>query len=125
MPVTALHPLFHPVIAEAEGASYKISSIHVNCWYGDFNKTSGVREFLKHERNQALRELADRIVFIGDSPNDEPLFEALKYSIAVANISPFLEKLTSRPLYITRQQAAAGFCEAVDTILSKRKRIDS
>jgi HAD superfamily hydrolase (TIGR01484 family) len=33
-------------IAEEEGTVCKVSSIHVNCWYGSFDKVSGVQQFL-------------------------------------------------------------------------------
>jgi HAD superfamily hydrolase (TIGR01484 family) len=110
-------------IIEEEGATYKISSIHVNCWYGDFDKVRGVRRFLADaERNPTGGEMQDRITFIGDSPNDEPLFEALDHSIAVANIRAFLDRLHHLPAYVTDGESAAGFSEAVRTILEKRNQ---
>ncbi len=108
-------------IIESEGAAYKISSIHVNCWYGAFDKVSGVKEFLVRTHNQSLSKLQDSIVFIGDSPNDEPMFKELNNTVAVANIAPYLPKLKYFPLYITDNKAARGFSEAVRTILDKRK----
>jgi HAD superfamily hydrolase (TIGR01484 family) len=108
-------------IIEEEGATYKISSIHINCWYGSFDKVSGVSRFLA-EREQVLDsdEVQDSIAFIGDSPNDEPLFAAVRHSIAVANIRTFLDRLDHVPAYISREDSAAGFSEAVRTILQKR-----
>lgn len=110
-------------IIEAEGATYKVASIHINCWYGDYDKVSGVKRFLAE---QGL-ELTDPSVqasslFIGDAPNDEPLFAALEATIAVANIGPYLAGLRHPPAYITQAEAAAGFAEAVDVILAKRGR---
>jgi HAD superfamily hydrolase (TIGR01484 family) len=108
-------------IAADEGASWKISSIHVNCWYGRFDKVSGVRRFLA-DRGWELdsREVQGSSTFIGDSPNDEPLFAALEHSIAVANLRTFLGRLQHLPAYITHAEAAAGFSEAVRTILGRR-----
>ena len=109
-------------IMEEEGATYKISSIHINCWYGSFNKVTGVRRFLA-DRGQDLssNEVQDSIVFAGDSPNDEPMFAALRHSIAVANIRSFLKRLHHFPTYITEKESAEGFSEAVRTILQKRR----
>jgi hydroxymethylpyrimidine pyrophosphatase-like HAD family hydrolase len=108
-------------IIEEEGAAYKISSIHINCWFGNFDKVSGVTRFLA-DRDQDLSSAAvqDSIVFSGDSPNDEPMFEALEHTIAVANIGAFLDSLRHLPTYITKKESAAGFVEAVQTILKKR-----
>jgi len=108
-------------IIEEEGATYKISSIHINCWFGSFDKVSGVRRFLSGRGQELERaEVQDSIAFIGDSPNDEPLFAALPHTVAVANIRTFLDRLDHLPAYITEGKSAAGFCEAVQTILKKR-----
>ena len=108
-------------IIEEEGATYKISSIHINCWFGSFDKVSGVRAFLDGRgRKLEDREVQDSISFIGDSPNDEPLFAAVRTSIAVANIRTFVDRLNRMPAYITERESAAGFSEAVQVILAKR-----
>jgi HAD superfamily hydrolase (TIGR01484 family) len=108
-------------IIEEEGATYKISSIHINCWYGSFDKVSGVSRFLA-ERGQKLEsaEVQGSTTFIGDSPNDEPMFAAVRHSIAVANIRNFLGRLRNLPAYITGENSAAGFGEAVQVILKLR-----
>jgi HAD superfamily hydrolase (TIGR01484 family) len=108
-------------IIEEEGATYKISSIHINCWYGSFDKVSGVSRFLV-DRGRRIDEQAvqNSSAFIGDSPNDEPMFQALRHSIAVANIRSFMDRLSHLPAYITEKDSAAGFAEAVLTILEKR-----
>jgi HAD superfamily hydrolase (TIGR01484 family) len=108
-------------IIESEGATYKISSIHINCWYGDFDKVRGVRRFLS-DRGQDLDgpEVQDSALFIGDSPNDEPLFRSLAASIGVANIRPFLDRLRYPPAFLTERPAASGFAEAVELLLARR-----
>jgi len=109
-------------ILDKEKACYKISSIHINCWYGSFDKLKGVKTFLKDLYNKELSELQNRIVFIGDSPNDEPMFKEIKNSIAVSNINVFLNDLEYPPLYITNQESSLGFAEAVNEILKKRAK---
>jgi hypothetical protein len=109
-------------IIEEEGATYKISSIHINCWYGNFDKVSGVERFLADRGgNIDSEEAQESIAFIGDSPNDEPMFATLRHSIAVANIRSFLDRLSHLPAYITKKESAEGFSEAVRTILLKRE----
>jgi len=108
-------------IAAAEGAVAKVSSIHVNCWYGDFDKVSGIEAFLRSRGRSLDRgNLQERVLFTGDSPNDEPMFRRLRHSVAVANIREFLQQLEHPPRYLTAKPAAEGFCEAVDLILKKR-----
>jgi hypothetical protein len=110
-------------IAESEGATYKVSSIHINCWFGAFDKVSGLRRLLADEgQDPDDPRVRETLVFTGDSPNDEPLFQALDTTIGVANIRPFLPDLRHPPAYITEGEAAAGFAEAVEVILAKRGR---
>jgi HAD superfamily hydrolase (TIGR01484 family) len=107
-------------IAREEGAVCKVSSIHVNCWYGHFDKISCVKLFLREETKREFEKMKDRILFIGDSPNDEPMFKEFSVSIGVANLSGFLEELEYLPQYITSRKSSMGFREAIDRILGKR-----
>ncbi len=104
----------------AEGVRYKVSSIHVNYWVGDFDKLSCLEGFLAEESGLPLADLQDRILFIGDSPNDEPLFRGVSHSVAVGNLREFVPRLTHLPRYITQGDSSVGFCEAVEVILGKR-----
>ena len=103
-----------------EGVRFKVSSIHVNFWLGDFDKLSGVLLFLAEQARSSLEEMKERTLFIGDSPNDEPLFAGFAHSIAVGNLRRFLPRITHLPEFIAEGEAATGFCEAAATILEKR-----
>lgn len=107
-------------ILEEEGVQFKVSSIHVNFWRGSFDKMTGVRRFLLEEEGIAFDSVSETAVFIGDSPNDEPLFEAFPHSIAVGNLRRFLDRLASLPEFITASDSAEGFREAAAEILRKR-----
>ena len=107
-------------ILDEEKAVYKISSIHINCWFGDYDKLTCFRMFLRDFTGMDLEELQDRILFSGDSQNDEPMFKELEYTIAVANIRKFLPIMKYYPTYVTDNNDAAGFYEAVQHIIKKR-----
>ncbi len=109
-------------IAKRNGAICKVSSIHVNCWFGDFDKVSCLKTFLLKETGAALAEMQGRILFVGDSPNDEPSFRELETSVGVANIAKFLPRLEHPPRYVTEKEGAEGFAEMAKTILDKRLR---
>lgn len=96
------------------GAQAKISSIHVNAWFGDYSKRDMAYECLKSFFGE---EGFARAIFFGDSPNDEPMFAACPMSCAVANIKPFLNDLDSPPAFITESPCSAGFVEAANIIL--------
>jgi HAD superfamily hydrolase (TIGR01484 family) len=101
------------------GAAAKVSSIHVNAWIGTWDKLSGLRhlfEALWCPLEQAL----DRAAFLGDSPNDAPLFAAVPLSVGVANIAPFLPGIAAPPAYVTAGAGGAGFVEFAEAVLKAR-----
>ncbi len=104
-------------ILDEEKAVYKISSIHINCWFGDYDKLTCFRMFLKDFTGKDLEEVQDKILFSGDSQNDEPMFKALKHTIAVANIRKFLPIMKDYPTYITDNNDAAGFMKLLSILL--------
>ncbi|MGD1895785.1 MAG: HAD family hydrolase [Phormidesmis sp.] len=59
-------------------------------------------------------------VTIGDSPNDESLFNAAQFphSVGVANVSHYLPTLSYSPAYITQEPEVKGFLEVVDCLLA-------
>jgi HAD superfamily hydrolase (TIGR01484 family) len=105
-------------IMHAAGASAKVSSIHVNGWFGDWDKVAMTRRLFREAYGIDLDRQRDNIVFIGDSPNDEPMFAYFPHSVAVANIRPFLPRLTSLPGYVTEKAAGRGFIEFAEMLLS-------
>ncbi|MGO2236207.1 MAG: HAD family hydrolase [Marinomonas sp.] len=95
-----------------KGVNAKLSSIHINTWIGDYNKATGALAWLA-SHNISLEETA----FIGDSTNDEAMFQAIPLSVGVANIAKFLPTLTYKPNYITTQEGGLGFTELVDALI--------
>lgn len=101
------------------GAQAKISSIHVNGWFGEYDKLSTCQDFLQREFNLDMKAIANEILFVGDSPNDEPMFQAFPISVAVANIKKFQDKLKHLPKFVTTQEGGHGFKELADKILGR------
>lgn len=109
-------------ICESMGAVAKVSSIHVNTWFGDYNKVSMTRLFFETVLGVTEEEMKRSVVFFGDSPNDEPMFAYFPQSVAVANIQPFVDKLQHLPAYRTQLCSGEGFADAVEYLLSLRGR---
>jgi HAD superfamily hydrolase (TIGR01484 family) len=97
------------------GAICKISSIHVNGWYGDFDKLRGFQRFHK-DRWGGPVDFSDW-AFFGDSANDEPMFKAFQWSFGVANVKRFLPRLEHKPAFITPSEGGMGFVEGLDRLL--------
>ena len=107
-------------IMRAEGLNATVSSIHINGWIGDHDKWSGARWIVREHCGVALEDERARWVYVGDSANDQIMFQALPWSVGVANIAGYLPLLVHPPRYITRAARGAGFAELADHLLAQR-----
>ena len=108
-------------IFKNHGATCKVSSVHVNGWFGDYDKLAMTRRFFRDQWQVELEAVREEAVFCGDSPNDEPLFARLETSVGVANIAPFLSSLRHPPRYVTALEGGKGFAELAGIVLSRRR----
>ena len=101
------------------GAVAKVSSIHVNGWFGNYDKLSTCKTFLVREFNETILKDSDlkHACFVGDSPNDEPMFKSFPLSFAVSNIERFKDDLTYKPQYVARRPGGLGFSDIVKKLL--------
>jgi HAD superfamily hydrolase (TIGR01484 family) len=104
-------------IFERAGAQAKVSSIHVNGWFGDYNKLSMAKMLLADVFGMEWEEAKKAVVYAGDSPNDEPMFAAFPLSVGVANIQAFAHRLTHKPAYLANSYSGDGFVELADLLL--------
>ena len=102
--------LFHEA-----GAQAKVSSIHVNGWFGDYDKLSMTKRCLAEAFAVDLEVGNETCVFVGDSPNDQPMFAAFRHGVGVRNVQDY--RLDTPPAWITEQRAAAGFVELAEALL--------
>jgi len=107
-------------IAEDAGATVRVSSIHVNIWFGDFNKLAMTRLLIADCFALDAERDADAFVFVGDSPNDVSMFAFFPNSVGVANVLKFREQLEVPPTYVTRRPGGDGFAELGEALLATR-----
>jgi HAD superfamily hydrolase (TIGR01484 family) len=108
-------------ILRSQGMNASVSSIHINGWFGGHNKREGARWIVQQLLQRNLDAELSRWAFVGDSTNDQLMFEAFANSIGVANIRRFEAELTHLPRYITPSTRGAGFAEAAQAILEARR----
>lgn len=108
-------------IFEEEGAVAKISSIHVNGWFGDYDKLLMSRRFTSEVLGFDMDAQKHTIVFCGDSPNDAPMFGFFPNACGVANVLDFQHKLEATPRWIASQKGGAGFVEIASFLLNARR----
>jgi HAD superfamily hydrolase (TIGR01484 family) len=103
-------------LLELEGMTATISSIHINAWFGNHNKWYGAQWILKELTGRDLKQELDQWVYVGDSTNDQVMFEHFTHSVGVANILRFEHDLKHLPKYIASQERGTGFAEFVKLI---------
>jgi HAD superfamily hydrolase (TIGR01484 family) len=106
-------------IFEAAGATAKISSIHVNGWFGSHDKLSMSRLLFKEVFKTDLDTVRQQVVFCGDSPNDAPMFAFFPHSVGVANVRAFGALLEAAPTWVTRSEGGFGFAELAKVLLQR------
>jgi HAD superfamily hydrolase (TIGR01484 family) len=104
---------------QESGARAKISSIHVNGWFGDYDKLAMTHLLFEEVFNENLESVKDQVIFAGDSPNDAPMFGYFPNSVGVANVIHFKGKMTHEPAWVTVKEGGFGFAEMVETLLSR------
>jgi hypothetical protein len=107
-------------LMHAEGMTAKVSSIHVNGWFGDYDKLAMTRTLMREAFALDLDAARDAFAFAGDSPNDASMFAFFPNAVGVANLRSFLDRIATLPAYITTREAGAGFAELVDVLLDDR-----
>ncbi len=109
-------------IFEEEGAVAKISSIHVNGWFGHYDKLTMSRRFAREILGLDIDVAKDDIVFVGDSPNDAPMFGFFPNACGVANVLHFRGEMAAEPAWVTRLEGGHGFVEVAEKLLSARSK---
>ena len=107
-------------LMQSEGMSATVSSIHINGWYGDHDKWHGACWIVRELWGRDLSAEADHWVYVGDSTNDQVMFERFAQSMGVANIRRFESQLQHKPRYITPSERGAGFNEVAAALLAVR-----
>ncbi len=105
------------VLRAEPGVVAKPSSTHINYLFGNHTKRSGAEAILTTEGKRRGIQ-ASEVVFIGDSLNDEPLFEFFEHCVGVANIAECWHQLSSRPKQITKSHGGMGFEELAYCLLT-------
>ncbi|MDQ3271476.1 MAG: HAD-IIB family hydrolase [Pseudomonadota bacterium] len=107
-------------IMQDEGMNATVSSIHINGWFGAHNKLEGARWIVRELFGRDLDSEMESWVYVGDSTNDQLMFEAFPNSVGVANIRRFEAELSHKPRYITEGERGAGFAEVAMALLKAR-----
>jgi hypothetical protein len=105
---------------QEEGLTAKVSSIHVNGWFGGYDKLSTTRLALEEDFGIDAEREKERLVFVGDSPNDQPMFAFFPNAIGVANVREMADLMQTLPRYVAPSRGSAGFAQVAEALLAAR-----
>jgi HAD superfamily hydrolase (TIGR01484 family) len=104
-------------LCRERGASAVRSSVHVNVWLGGFDKRTACEDLLRERAGG--HDLA-RFAYVGDAPNDAPMFAAFPASFGVADVRASAAEMDALPRWVARARGGAGFREIATAILEAR-----
>lgn len=108
-------------VLQDSGMQTTVSSIHIHGCFGQFDKWTGAQWIVRTLWGRELAAELERWVFVGDSGNDQVMFEHFPHSVGVANIRRFADRLQHLPRYITPSERGQGFAEMAQAILQARR----
>ncbi|MBC7706088.1 MAG: HAD-IIB family hydrolase [Rhodoferax sp.] len=103
------------------GLTVAVSSIHIHGRVDAHDKFTGACWILRtlHGRDLALER--SRWAFVGDSANDEAMFQGLSMTaIGVANVQEAAGGLQHWPRFVTQGKRGAGFAEVARALIASR-----
>ena len=106
-------------IMQAAGMNATVSSIHINGWFGRHNKLEGARWIVRELFDIDLDATLDQWVYIGDSTNDQLMFQNVPLSVGVANIARFVPQLQHLPRFVTPAERGDGFVQLAEHLLAR------
>lgn len=109
-------------LCRQEKAIAKVSSIHVNTWYGVYDKQTTFDRWIKEvgEEYLGIPFHKDEWIYIGDSPNDEPAFRYFPKSVGVANLKNFFSELETLPTWVCDYESGKGFEQMANLLIKSR-----
>lgn len=95
---------------QAQTMGFTYSNVQCHIQVPRQNKAAGLARVLQTKFAQLSRP---SVLTVGDSPNDESLFDAEQFpnSVGVANVAHYLPRFAHAPAYITRNPEVNGFVE--------------
>ena len=107
-------------IFQAAGATAKVSSIHVNGWFGDYDKLAMTKRMFDQVFSIDIESHAAAVAFVGDSPNDTDMFDFFPNSVGVANVRDWVHSLKATPRWVTENPGGFGFAEFARLVVETR-----
>ncbi|MFO7737776.1 MAG: HAD hydrolase family protein, partial [Desulfatiglandaceae bacterium] len=86
-------------------------------WFGDYDKLKMTKIFVQERWSLNLDTNKAQFLFVGDSPNDEPMFQYFPHSVGVKNVLNFADRMKQLPAYVAAKEGGKGFAEIAEILL--------
>jgi len=106
-------------LMRGHGLHATVSSIHINGWIGEHSKWTAASWAVQTALGEAFA--AEAWLYVGDSTNDQLMFERVPLSVGVANIRRFVPQLNTLPAFVTEAERGEGFAEVARALLQARR----
>ena len=107
-------------VMQQQGLTATVSSIHINGWIGSHSKWTAAQWMVRRLFDRELTGEIRRWLYVGDSTNDQVMFEHFPLAVGVANLRRFADQLRVWPAYITPGERGEGFAELTRALLQAR-----
>jgi HAD superfamily hydrolase (TIGR01484 family) len=107
-------------VISAFGARSILSSVHLHVTFEGDDKASGALRFLREQRGLDSSLSRVRAAFVGDSENDSACFACFRTTFGVANVAPWVPRLSLPPRYVTKGSMGAGFAELARALIAAK-----
>jgi HAD superfamily hydrolase (TIGR01484 family) len=108
-------------VMQQAGLVATVSSIHINGWIGSHSKWTSAQWMVQRLFGRELQAEIGRWVYVGDSTNDQLMFEHFPLAVGVANLRRFADQLQHWPAYITEAERGQGYAEVAAAVLAARR----
>lgn len=109
------------IALRAAGADTTVNSLWVLAWLGGYDKLSAARRLMQKVYGIDIDAERERIVYVGDSANDAPMFRHFPRSVGVSTVVEYLAEIDRPPTWITQGPGGSGFVEVADALLAARR----
>ncbi|NJO52292.1 MAG: HAD family phosphatase [Leptolyngbyaceae cyanobacterium RM2_2_4] len=101
---------------QSQGWSFTYSTVQCHIKMPNQDKAIALTHVLQHHFPNLQ---PDQVLTVGDSPNDESLFDGDRFplSVGVANVLHYGDRLTHQPTYVTHAAEVEGFCEVAKMVI--------
>jgi HAD superfamily hydrolase (TIGR01484 family) len=104
------------------GAETAVSSIHVNAWFGQYDKKRGALSFFQDVLGLDEFTFKKVCCYCGDAPNDQVMFSYLPLTFGVGNVREHIAAFKDLPSFISQDKYGKGFSQIASALIAAKNQ---